>query len=205
ESKNWFLKPEETLRIDLKDIIIFDTPKSGHSFKSLEWNPSQGGSTKISERDYNIILGKSSDVIEKDIDEDFSQKFYLERYLEEFLVSNWENINLEDGLEIFEDDDGNFGQQYYTSDVGYIDILARDKNGNFVVIELKKGRKNDEVVGQVLRYMGWVKNHLAKNNENVRGLIIVGEKDPKLEYALEMVKDKVSLKLYSINFKLKNY
>jgi hypothetical protein len=53
--------------------------------------------------------------------------------------------------------------------------------------------------------MGWVKNNLAKDNQQVKGLIIVGEKDPKLEYALEMVKDQVSLKLYHINFTLKDY
>jgi len=30
-------------------------------------------------------------------------------------------------------------------------IETKDKENNFVVIELKKGRKNDEVIGQVLR------------------------------------------------------
>ena len=53
--------------------------------------------------------------------------------------------------------------------------------------------------------MGWVSKNLAKKNQNVRGLIIVGEKDTKLEYAIEMVRDKVDLKLYKINFQLKKY
>ena len=41
-----------------------------------------------------------------------------------------------------------------------------------VVVELKKGRKNDEVVGQVLRYMGSARQNVAKK-AGVRGL-----KDP---------------------------
>ncbi len=205
QSSNWFLNPAETLRIDLKDVKVFDEPKPKNTFKSLEWNPSQGGSIKISERDYDIILGRITDVINAEFDDNIAQDFYLEKYLEEFLVSNWKSIKFDEDLTIFVDEDGNIGQQYFTNEVGYIDILARDKENNFVVIELKKGRKNDEVVGQVLRYMGWVKNHLVKNNEKVKGLIIVGERDPKLEYALEMVKDQVSLKLYRMSFKLENY
>ena len=63
---------------------------------------------------------------------------------------------------LYEDDDGNKGQQYLAGDAGYIDILARHEKKNLVVIELKKDRKNDEVIAQVLRYMGWVRENLAK-------------------------------------------
>ena len=47
-SNQLFLHPEETLRIDLKDVITFTEPKPRKEFKSLEWSPSQGGSIKIS-------------------------------------------------------------------------------------------------------------------------------------------------------------
>jgi hypothetical protein len=48
-----------------------------------------------------------------------------------------------------------------------------------VVIELKKGRPSDQVVGQVLRYMGWVKKHLCTNGQAVKGLVICRDHDPK--------------------------
>ena len=85
--------------------------------------------------------------------------FVLEKYLEDFIVSNFRAIFKGD-LTIYEDSEGN-GQQYYT-EVGPIDILAVEfKSKSFVVIELKKGRSSDQVIGQVLRYMGWVKKICA--------------------------------------------
>ena len=82
-------------------------------------------------------------------------EFVLEKYLEDFIVSNFATI-FKGHLRIFEDAEGNDGQQYAT-DIGPIDILAVDAQSKaLVVIELKKGRPSDRVVGQILRYMGWV-------------------------------------------------
>lgn len=203
-SKGWYLDPE-TLRIDLADVIIFPDPKPRKEFKSLEWRPAQGGSSKISEKDYKIIMGQAPDLIEKTVGQEEEMEFALEKYLEDFIVDNWGKIDLGEKLDIFEDENGNLGKQYYAEDIGYIDILARDKKGNFVVIELKKGRKNDEVIGQVLRYIGWVRANLAKDKVDVRGLIIVGERDAKLEYALKEIANKVTVKLYKVFFKVENY
>ncbi len=128
--------------------------------------------------------------------------FVLEKYLEDFIVTNFATI-FKGELQIYEDTDGNDGQQYGT-DVGPIDILARTRTGDsFVVIELKKGRPSDQVVGQVLRYMGWVKKNLCTNGQTVtvKGLIICREPDPKLSYALAMTSN-VDVKYYSVTFKL---
>ena len=44
--------------------------------------------------------------------------------------------------------------------LGTLDILARDRStGDYVVIELKRDQGDDRVVGQVSRYMGWIKQH----------------------------------------------
>ncbi|HJP96080.1 MAG TPA: PDDEXK nuclease domain-containing protein [Candidatus Saccharimonadales bacterium] len=206
ESSEWYLDPS-TLRIDLTDVLVFPEPKPRKSFASIEWRPAQGGSSKISEEDYNIIMGYSPDELpaKAGLEVEDETTFALEKYLEEFIVDNWKNINFGQKLTLYIDDDGNTGQQYYTKEVGYLDILAIDKNENFVVIELKKGRKNDEVVGQVLRYMGWVRNNLAKPTQNVTGLIIVGERDTKLDYALSEMSDKISAMVYQVSFKLHNY
>jgi restriction system protein len=105
--------------------------------------------------------------------------FELEKYLEEFIVSNFDSI-FKGELKIYEDADGNDGQQYAT-DIGPIDILAiESKTKAFVVMELKKGRPSDQVVGQTLRYMGWVKKNLCTGGQAVKGLVICRALDPKL-------------------------
>lgn len=203
-SKDWYLDPA-TLRIDLEDIIVFPEPKPRKNFRNIDWKPVQGGSSKISERDYQIILGTLPDKPIKPLDDQEEMEFALEKYLEDFIVDNWDKIDFGEKLKIFTDNDGNVGKQYFTEDAGYIDILAKDQKGNFVVIELKKGRKNDEVIGQVLRYMGWVRVKLSKKGEDVRGLIILKDKDTKLEYAIKEISSKVTIKRYNISFKLIDY
>ena len=65
-----------------------------------------------------------------------------------------------------------------------LNILAKDKaTKNYVVIELKRDQSSDDTFGQLTRYMGWVKRHLK--DENVKGIIIAGRYDKKLDYALE--------------------
>lgn len=204
ESQDWYLD-KNTLRIDLQDKYTFPEPKSLKNFKSIEWRPAQGGSSKISQHDYDVIVGAQPDQTIGINDVEGETAFVLEKYLEDFIVSNWDKIDFGEKLTLYIDKDGNTGQQYYTNEVGYIDILAKDENGDYVVIELKKGRENDVVVGQVLRYMGWVRKNLASSQEEVRGMIIVGDKDVRLEYALKEIGGKISTKLYSINFKLNSY
>jgi RecB family endonuclease NucS len=57
-----------------------------------------------------------------------------------------------------------------------------------VVVELKRGMASDNALAQVLIYIGWVKENLAKGR-NVRGLILAEGKDEKLKYALKSVSD----------------
>lgn len=204
ESKDWYLDPE-TLRIDLKDVVVFSEPKHRHDFNSLEWKPAQGGASKISERDFRVVMGEEADILPTSLHVENEATFLLEKYLEEVMVSNWDKINFDEELKIFEDENGNTGRQFYTEEVGYIDILAKDKNDDFVVLELKKGRSSDEVVGQVLRYMQWVRRNLCNGSQKVRGLIVVGERNTKLEHAVAEVSDKVGLKLYKTSFRLENY
>jgi len=127
--------------------------------------------------------------------------FILEKYLEDFIVSNFETI-FKGRLRVFQDSEGNDGQQYAT-DIGSIDILAiEDKTEALVVIELKKGRPSDRVVGQILRYMGWVKKNLCATGQAVKGLVICRDHDPKLTYALEMTNN-IAVQYYSVSFTLK--
>jgi len=115
----------------------------------------QGGIQAISEDDYNlIVIGKPTLIDElKD-----TAEFALEKYLKEFIVSNWKRIDFGAKLELFKDEEENSGENYATP-IGYPDLLCVDKDtGDFVVIELKKGRESDKVVGQILRYIGWIED-----------------------------------------------
>ena len=128
--------------------------------------------------------------------------FVLEKYLEDFIVSNFHTI-FKGELKIYEDPEGNDGQQYAT-DIGSIDILATEtKSKSFVVIELKKGRPSDQVVGQILRYMGWVKRNICEDGQAVKGLVICRDSDSKLSYALEMTTN-IDVQYYNVSFKLKD-
>ena len=49
--------------------------------------------------------------------------------------------------------------------------------------------------------MGWVKQSLCKDGQGVKGLVICGERDPKLIYALAMTTN-IELQYYSVAFKL---
>ena len=53
--------------------------------------------------------------------------------------------------------------------------MATDKDNNYVVIELKVSRGYDRVVGQILRYMAWIRKNHAEENQKVRGIIIARE------------------------------
>ena len=127
--------------------------------------------------------------------------FALEKHLEHFLVQNWAMTELGRDYDIFEEDGEKVGQQY-PSDTGPMDILAIKKDkSELLVVELKKGRASDAVVGQVLRYMGFVAQDLAEPNQTVRGVIIAQEDDPRIRRALAVTPN-VSFYRYQVSFKL---
>jgi restriction system protein len=127
--------------------------------------------------------------------------FALEKHLEDFLVYNWTQTELGKKYDLVTDD-GQVVAQQYQSDTGPIDILALSKDKKeYLVVELKKGKTSDVVVGQTLRYMGFVKNDLAINGERVRGVVIALEDDLRLRNALSMVPD-IDFFRYQIDFKL---
>lgn len=79
-------------------------------------------------------------------------------------------------------------QRQYVTPVGRIDVLCRDRKGNLVVIELKRFRGSTEsIIDQITRYIGWVEEHLARPPRAVRGYIIVGKLDRKLEYSVRAI------------------
>jgi len=145
-----------------------------------------GAPTKISTNDPTI--------------EDASE-FALERHLEDFLVQNWNQTELGKKYDIYTVDGELVGQQY-PSDTGPMDILAISKDKKeLLVVELKKGRASDNVVGQVQRYMGYALEELAEEGQIVKGVIIALEDDIRIHRALSVTSN-IEFYRYQVSFKL---
>lgn len=127
--------------------------------------------------------------------------FALEKHLEDFLVHNWKQTELGKKYNIFEDEGELVGRQYL-SDTGPIDILAISKDKKeLLIVELKRGRASDQVLGQIQRYMGYVLQELAEPGQTVKGVIIALEDDLKIKRALA-VTNNISFYRYEVSFKL---
>ena len=127
-------------------------------------------------------------------------EFALENHLEDFIDQNWNHIDFGSSLVryVVEGQDG----RQFPAGSWSIDFLCMDqKSGDLVVVELKRGKTSDAVVGQTLRYIAWVKRNLAKSGQAVRGIIIAKEADEALQYAIEGQAN-VALLEYRVDFKL---
>lgn len=83
-----------------------------------------------------------------------------------------------------------------------MDLLCVDTSANaLVVLELKRGRPADRVIGQVARYMGWVRMHLATNGQSVEGIVVAHEHDDRLRYAAAAVPG-LTILTYHVTFQL---
>jgi hypothetical protein len=112
--------------------------------------------------------------------------FGLEYQLRDFVAQNLAAIPVEGRkLRLFVDPTGRDGVEFQT-EVGNIDILCVDDTGAFVVFELKRGRSPDLAIGQLLRYMGWVKQTIGKG-QKVRGVIVAKTITEGLRYAITMI------------------
>jgi len=173
-----------------KDLFFIEG-KGYRKYYPLEdglWETTRDGTTRSNSIGEGIIGEDKLQAIETSLS--------LERDLEKTLIQNLEQ--LEPNLMLFQEQ-GISGQQLDTGKVGRIDILGVDRNRNLVVIELKTGKADDRVCGQILRYMGWVKENLAKNM-NVRGIIVANDFTESLRYAVRAMSD-VTLKKYEFYFR----
>lgn len=120
-------------------------------------------------------------------------EFAYEKDLQNFLAKNLYSI--EPGLVLYLEEGIN-GIEFPVGN-RFIDILATDKDNNYVVIELKVSRGYDRVVGQILRYMAWIRKNHAEEGQKVRGIIIAREISDDLVLACS---ETINVELY--NYKL---
>ncbi|MEX3982249.1 endonuclease NucS domain-containing protein [Paraburkholderia sp. EG287A] len=151
---------------------------------------------------FGALLDEAEELEAADIPEvleDEDTVFKLENQLQEFISHNIESIRVGDKRLRLYTESGATGTEFST-DVGRIDILAVDEEGGFVVFELKRGNAPDRAIGQLARYMGWVRTHLA-NGRPVCGVIVAHEISKELRYAIAAFPN-VELFEYQIKFAL---
>jgi len=210
---NWFNKkyPKILDTTIAAHIILFSTNDKNRIHYNRHSNGKCDVIYRINEhtyRKYNEIndpapIYKNSVIIKKDgdsIDEteikgetDSGNTFAYEEDLKNYLSKNLEII--ESGLTLYEEE-GITGLEY---NVGgrFIDILAIDKNNDFVVIELKVSKTYDRVIGQLLRYKNWLQKKYE--NKKVRGIIIGKEITEDLAIACIGLPD-IKLFEYELSF-----
>jgi len=130
------------------------------------------------------------------------RSFALERHLHDYLFDHWENLSLASEWDIYSSPSDPQAGYEFSTPIGRIDLLARHKTApRWLVIELKRHGSSDQVVGQVLRYIGWIKAHHASAGEMVEGLVVAAEGDSQLHYAISAVPG-LSFKSYEVKFTL---
>lgn len=215
-SSNWPQEIQDS-HPRIKDIVD-SPPRYGDSFVFKTYQPEIVGDSvkylregvsiteEILETELQEILNLYKKTLDLEVKDEksvvSSGLFYMEKQLEDFIIENWESTQLGKDLELIYDE-GSLKSQQYRTEIGPIDILAKDrKSGNYVVIELKKNQTSDDTVGQILRYMGWVADKM--NNPEVRGIIVSGKYDEKLHYAQQMV-EKIDVYIYEVVFNLRKH
>lgn len=155
------------------------------------------------ERDPSPIYRESSVVPASQLPEEeesieVSDSFAYEKDLQNYLAKNLGVV--ETGLRLYEEEGIN-GVEY---PVGgrFIDILAVDSRGDFVVLELKVSKGYDRVVGQLMRYMAWINENLAEPQQGVRGVIVARELSQDLVLACSLLPN-VQLFEYELSLSLK--
>jgi hypothetical protein len=131
----------------------------------------------------NKVLGQGGEEEETGAPE---ASFALEYQLRDFIAQNLNSIAVQGKhLQLYVDPTGRDGVEF-PSAVRPIDILAVDDSGAFVVFELKRARSPDQAIGQLTRYMAWVKQTVGRGRQ-VCGVIVAKAIGDNLRYAASVI------------------
>lgn len=157
--------------------------KIEETIDGLEWSCSLKELAKIAKA--------SLCTVKKVIEERRKFRFSSERSAEKWLIENWKNSILAD-LRLV--------TNQFTTDTGPLDILALDDDDNLVVIELKNTDCPDAAVGQVLRYMAFVRENVAEPGQRVLGMLVAPTASPTLLRTLRLATFDVSYRELTKSF-----
>jgi len=146
-----------------------------------------------------FLAGRSPEPTADDVTEESyperAREFALEAHLRDFLARNLDRI--EPGLRIYASGDRDGVE--FPIDGGRIDLLVVDRNGKYVVIELKVSQGRNKTLGQLLYYMGWVDQKMGQ--APCRGFIIASEITEELSVAVARVPG-ITLARYRMSFSI---
>jgi hypothetical protein len=138
-----------------------------------------------------------TDLGEEEVESEEFREFAYERDLQRYLANNLSLIG--PNLRLYQEEDIT-GIEFPVGN-RRIDLLAIDGDGDYVVIELKVSRGYDRVVGQLLRYMAWIRKYQADEGQSVRGVIVAREISDDLLLACSEL-DNVDLYEYELSVSL---
>lgn len=180
----------------LTSLVLKHFPTSKWQKAHYAWYKSKIKRGEISVPGFNpdpVIIETDED--ENEVQETIEASLSLERDLHSYLAKRVNEIEL--GLALVE------GGIEHHIDVGRIDLLAKDKRGNNVVIELKAGKAKDSALGQLLGYMGCISSNATEKTQT-RGILVASDFEPRVVYAarglphVKLVKYRVSFELQEI-------
>jgi len=82
--------------------------------------------------------------------------------------------------------------------VGSIDLLARDREGSFVVVSVPDPRDVESLMSEMLARIGYVRKHFAIDKRPVRGIVVIEEIPEELAYAAAGVSQTISFRAYRV-------
>ena len=109
------------------------------------------------------------------------QQFSSEKLLEDELT-----LRLEAGMPVFGmnlhiyNHKGDFYGRQYPFEMGRLDLLCEDKNGNLYIIELKKDSGYDDAYVQTAQYIDWFEKAPISQGKKVYGIICLNAPTPEL-------------------------
>jgi hypothetical protein len=120
-----------------------------------------------------------------DIEVEDADDNLLESAIEERLVACWDDTPFAGmGVRLHTNARGEVVGQQYPIGGWYIDLLGwQEARRCWWVIELKRGRASDRVVGQVSRYLGIVDRYLTRPRESTCGVILARSISERLHHA----------------------
>lgn len=105
---------------------------------------------------------------------------------------------LEPGLGLATDQKGRSIRAGFSTAVGPIDLLTRDKSGTLVVVMVPDTGDGAGVMPAILQRIGWVRKHLGQGKRPVRGIVLLERLPEVPDYGAAAVAGTVAFKTYRV-------